>query len=226
MTLCHVLMNAMAWSKIILTYGADVISAIIFGLGCFLYIRKRIDSKYIPIIFLALSSLFCDLLSYFLVYQIKNSMPAIHLYGVLHGSCLVWFFYLNLNKSKSVLLIGGLYLGCYVLNSIFFESIWTYNVMAKVTQNILFLIMSFWFFYHIYRQESIDELEKNGIFWIVVGILFYHAGAFFSSLFALKILSGRDNLFGSWHIHNIANQIKNVLILIGIWMGRTRLQTK
>jgi hypothetical protein len=208
-------------------YGGFIMSPLIILMGWSLHYRKKYTNHYLPIIWLTMASLFCNLLALYMREEIKNNMPVFHLYGLLHGTCLLWFFYLNLNKSKAVLWIGGVYLFLYIINSAHFESIWTYNVMAKVTQNALFLGMSFWYFFFLYKSESLDELESNGIFWIVVGILFYHAGAFFSSLFAAKILSIEDgSLFGSWVIHNIASLMKDILFFVGLWMGRTRLQTR
>ena len=192
-------------------------------IGLTLHIRKKFVSNYVPIIWLALSSLFCDLLSLYLRVEIRNTMPAFHLYGLLHGICLIWFFSLNISRSRAVVWIGGVYLLFYVINSAHFEHILTYNAMAKVIQNFLFVAMSFWYFFDLYRLESKLELESHGIFWIVVGILLYHSGAFFTSLFSAKILSTDDGrLFSTWIVHNLSNLTKNILFLVGLWMGRTR----
>ena len=204
-------------------YSASAILVI----GWLLHFWKKYDQKYVPILLLFLASAGCDWLAVILKEEYKNNMPAFHLYGLLHGLILVWFFSMIIRTRKALIQIGSLYLVFYIINSAFLESIFTYNAIAKVTQNAFFIILSFWYFFDVYKYETNLELESSGIFWIVVGILIYHSGALFSSLFSAKILSGNnDRLFSTWVVHNIAGTIKNLLFLLGLWMGRTRLRTK
>lgn len=195
--------------------------------GWLLHFFRKFDLKYQPILWLLLASTLCDLLGKYLKYEYANNMPAFHLYSLLHGISLVWFFSLNIRNRNAVLQIGGTYLVLYILNSLFYENIFTYNAIAKVTQNVFFIGMSFWYFFDVYKFETNLDLQSFGIFWIVVGILIYHSGALFTSLFSAKILSMEDgSLFAQWILHNVSAIIKNILFFIGLWMGRTRLQTK
>lgn len=204
-------------------YSASAILVI----GWLLHFRKKYNLKYQPILWLLLASAGCDWFAQILKEEYRNNMPAFHLYGLLHGLCLVWFFSLNIRNRKSILQIGGIYILFYITNSAFVESIFTYPAIAKVAQNVFFIVLSFWYFFDVYKYETNLELESSGIFWIVVGILIYHSGALFTSLFSAKILSIEDNrLFSTWILHNISSIIKNLLFLLGLWMGRTRLQTK
>jgi len=175
-----------------------------------------------PIVALLIASFLSDQFALWLARTYQNSMPASHLYGFLHAVILFWFFCQVIPESKKlVIVIGASYLVLYVLNSAFNETIFTYNSLAKVVQNLTFISVAFWYFFDVYRSEDIPSLEKSGIFWAVVAIFIYHSGALFTHLLSSKILN-TGGFFGSWVIHNLFNITKNLLFGMALWISRIR----
>lgn len=191
-------------------------------LGVVLYSKKRISREYSPIIILTVVSLLCDILARWAAKEYQNNMPVSHLYSLVQALTIMWFFALSMPKvRKSINFILITYGAYYIINSILFEPLLTFNETARIIQTWIIIPLSLYYFYNLYNSESTIFLERNGRFWIVVGILFYFSGAFFTFLFSKKILSIPDTtFFGTWIIHNISNFIKNLFFTIGLWLGQ------
>lgn len=152
---------------------------------------------------------------------IRNS-PIVHFYGLMEGVLLIIFFsrLINIGKERTTVLCS-LYATLYVINSIIHENIFIFNSYARTFEALLMLCLCVVAFYNFYTKEEDIFIEKSPEFWIVIGILFYFSGAFFSFLFSTDILSKPPERLYSWVLHNISNLLKNILFAIGLWRIKT-----
>lgn len=192
--------------------------------GLWFLLRGKAPAWMKPIVFLLLTSLIADQVAAWAADEFKNNMPVFHAYAFAQAALLFWFFHKIIrNHRKTIQWIAFIYLGYSVINSIWIEPILTFNQTARIVQNILFLAISIFFFYDYYQKESTLSPEKDGTFWVVVGILTYYSGTLFTYLLSAKILSTpNDSFFGGWIIHNFSNTLKNLILFAGLWIGKMK----
>lgn len=185
---------------------------------------KKLDQRLLPIFLLVLASFLADQAGKWAAQEFQNNMPVLHAYSFTQAALLFWFFKNVLKEQKEFILASAIvYLTYFIINSIWIESILTFNQTARIIQNVLFLILTIFYFYNYYEKESTLSPEKDAIFWTVVGIFTYYSGTLFTYILSTKILStSNDTLFGGWIIHNLANTLKNLIFCIALWLGRLR----
>ena len=165
--------------------------------------------------------LFFTITSWNSIYNVAFSYP----YTLFEGLSLIAFFLFILEKRESmviVLLISYVFL--FIIDSISFEplqSILSFNPFARSFNSLLMVSLSFLYYFQIYRQEKIIELDKDPSFYFVSGLLLYFSTSFFTFLFSAEIFElTNDKIETSWFFHSISNIGKNTLLTIGIWQAR------
>jgi hypothetical protein len=204
-----------------LMYGS--ILSPLLPIGVVLATRKRLNRTFLLLLYLILLALTSDIVNTILALQKINNLPIAHVYGLLEGLFLIFFFSLILQLSKPVFvsLFSG-YGILYILNSIFNESIYTFNAYSRSAEALLMLILSVFALHIFYIREDDIFIEKSPEFWAIIAILFYFSGALFSFLLSTDMLSqSRDRFYGSWVLHNFSNVLKNVIFAIGLWKIKT-----
>jgi hypothetical protein len=109
-----------------------------------------------------------------------------------------------------------------LVNPFVWEPLNTYNSISRSLESILLIVYSSLYFYKIYQEEKIEQLEKQPEFWCVAGIVIYLAMGLFTHLLADFILSydaDKETLMTSYSFVHASNIIKNLMIASGIWIA-------
>lgn len=184
--------------------------------------RKGLDRTFIILTIAIAIALIADVANITLAFMQVNNLPVAHAYGLLEGILLITFFSYLLNwKNQTWTGVAIAYTLVYVADSIFLESIYSFNAWSRSLEALLMIglcVMAFSMFYS--REEDIF-IEKSPHFWIVIGILTYFSGALFSFLLSTDMLSqSSERFYGSWILHNFSNVLKNIIFTIGLWRIR------
>ncbi len=88
--------------------------------------------------------------------------------------------------------------------------------------NLAMIFMSLLFFYQLLNSLDIKNLLVYPNFWIVVGILIYFSGAFFTFIFAEYIAFSKDEAITSYfQIHEYFLFLQRIFLAIGLWFSKT-----
>lgn len=184
--------------------------------------RHALNRTIFIIVVLCGTALASDIISLILSKSHLNNMPVVHAYGLIDGILLITFFRYVLNwKNLTWTLVAATYAILYVADSIFLESIFSFNAWSRSMEALLMIVLCVMAFTMFYSKEEDIFIEKSPLFWIVIGILTYFSGALFSFLLSTDMLSqSSDRFYGSWILHNFSNLLKNVIFTVGLWRLR------
>lgn len=154
-----------------------------------------------------------------------NNMPLLHVYVAL-GFVLLMRFYAQILSgyiSKPFLIATTLaFLLFAIVNSIWFESWFSFNSNALTVESILLIILSLFTFNFLLDssgKERLAELSRS-VNWINSGIFFYYStsllifyfGDLFSSHFSVAL-----NRF-TWTLHALFSSVMYTCFFIGLWI--------
>lgn len=181
--------------------------------------RKGLDQTFSILLTVIATAFLFDLVNTILAFQRINNLPLAHAYGLLEGLLLIKFFDRLLEWKKSTwTAVAVTYTLLYVADSIFLESIFSFNAWSRSVEALLMIALCVMAFSMFYSKEEDIFIEKSPHFWIVIGILTYFSGALFSFLLSTDMLSqSADRFYGSWMLHNFSNLLKNVIFTVGLW---------
>ncbi|OJJ18600.1 hypothetical protein BKI52_23600 [marine bacterium AO1-C] len=155
-------------------------------------------------------------------YKIPN-LPLLHIYVIIEFALLAWMYQLYLYRFYPKYLIPIVIVGftlLSILNSIFIQTIYTFNTYARALENLLLIVFALSFFYKLLKELKIKYLEKKPIFWINTGILIYFSGSLFIFIFSNFLVTRRELNTQMWIIHAFLNIFHNVFYAIGLWLSR------
>ena len=141
----------------------------------------------------------------------------LHIYTIVDFILLSLIFKPVLPKFLSRLLLFGFPVFA-TINSIFFEHLKTENVLNRSLSAIILMFYALSFFTKTLREMKILNLEKEPLFWISVGILFYNAASFFIFLFNHYLTASRDLWFTYFGIHAIFTILLYICYTIALWV--------
>lgn len=196
------------------------------------------------VVFLAVSSLICIYkfkkldeplrnLSYFLFWNLvieiiariiseyyENNLPLLHLY-TLGEFILLSFFYkkmlekpiISQNKFLYFILGGSVFI---ILNSLFYQNIYGFNSIAKTFVQVIVIIYSVLYFYHLTEDQSLSNLKKKGWRLINSAMMIYYSGSLFVFMFGQITLNNSDVYMVFWVFNAVLNLVFQIMILWGI----------
>ena len=145
---------------------------------------------------------------------LKNNMPFFHLYNlisILFFSAIYYQLFISSFLKKLTLTLGGVTLLILLLyNSNIFE----YPSVSNTALSIFLIILSLIYFYQLLNPQEFVHIEKQALFWINAGVLFYSAVNIF--LFMLLDRIPKDDQHNYYMIHSVTNIIANILYSIGL----------
>jgi len=184
-----------------------------------LYNYRRLDSTLRLMALFCLLSIIPDLVGLITTYLniVYNSLFLIHLFDIM---ATVFFtliyqraFYKPIFK-KMTLIFGITALLALIFNVIFVESIWSYPSVSNTILSVLLIILSLVYFYELLSRQEFTYIEKQGMFWINSGVLFYYAITIF--LFMLyKKMSDADRP-NYYMMQSVMNIIANLIFSVGL----------
>ncbi|MDO3626544.1 hypothetical protein [Mucilaginibacter sp. BT774] len=142
------------------------------------------------------------------LFHLFDMMAAIFFTLIYHRA-----FYKSLFK-KMTLIFGITSVAAMIFNVIFVESIWSYPSVSNTLLSVLLIILSLVYFYQLLSRQEFTYIEKQGMFWINSGVLFYYAITIFLFMLYKKINDAdRSNYY---MMQSVMNIIANLLYSIGL----------
>jgi len=183
-----------------------------------LYNYKNLD-KVLKIagIFFLVAFLIDIILELMTTMGVVNNMPMIHLFiviNILFFTAIYYYAFFKPSVKKAVIVLAALALLIVVFNIIFVEGIWEYPSLSITVLSVLLICFSLAYFYQLLNRQEFIHIEKQGLFWINSGVLFYFAINIF--LFMLFKQFSQDEKQEYYMIHSTSNIIANILYTVGL----------
>lgn len=126
-------------------------------------------------------------------------------------------FFIGSTRGWTLALIGscGLLFSC-IITSVGNEEI---HASIRIVNALMFIVFSILYFIRIVKENNWNDRSTSELL-IVSGLLFYFSASLFTFLpdsLAIKLFV---QLKTSWFFQAMSNTVKNVMIAVGIWMGR------
>lgn len=146
-----------------------------------------------------------------------NSLFLIHLFDIMA----VIFFTLIYQRAfykpvfkKMTLIFGITSFAALIFNVIFIESIWSYPSVSNTILSVFLIILSLIYFYELLSRQEFTYIEKQGMFWINSGVLFYYAITIFLFMMYMKINYADRSTY--YMMQSVMNIIANLLFSVGL----------
>ncbi|MEQ9007226.1 MAG: hypothetical protein RLP12_05040 [Ekhidna sp.] len=196
-------------------------------LGCAIYagfIYKQLRKELRLIAWFILLSGAIELSSTLLWYIKINNFPLLHLY-VLAGFVILIFFYDSILRgfiSRKVFLALGVSFTVYtIINSVAFQTIYTFNSNALVVQAILVIILSLstniLLLNDIVKEQRLELISSLN--WINSGLFIYYTSSlliFYFGDYLTKNFSPTINQY-TWAFHTMFSTVMYICFFIGLW---------
>lgn len=163
-----------------------------------------------------------NLAAILLSYRGINNLPLLHLLTVCELFFLLSYFSRLFTQRISVVLkyVCGLSVLFTLVNSIWFQSIYSFNSYARGLEAIIIILVSLLYFINVPEKErTASEMA------IVSGLLLYYAGSFFLYLFSNSLKAGYRFSTIIWNVNAALAIILYILITIGIIKCSRRMTT-
>jgi hypothetical protein len=146
-----------------------------------------------------------------------NNLHIIRLFLVF---CLLFFaaIYYNAFFSRvlknTVIILSAIVLLIMIINVAFVDAIKDYPALSHTVLNIVLIFFSLAYFYQLLSRQEFVHIEKQGLFWINAGVLFYFSiNIFLFMLFSRIIQAGQQDYL---MIQAVTNIIANLLYTVGL----------
>jgi len=186
-----------------------------------LFLWKFANSKEKIFIYYIFAIGFFELLSRFLLAILNgNNLPGLHLYTLVQFVLMTLFFNACLKELSSWfkykwILTGGV-IGI-IVNSMFFQPIFTFNSYSKSLVEIYIIIMSIVLFVLFIKDKSHDQLNMKASLSFVSAVFMNSSVSFIIFMYSHEIIEMKKSL--SYIIHNVRlaiNYISLFLIIYGM----------
>jgi len=157
-----------------------------------------------------------------------NNLPLLHIYTFCTGLSLLMFYHFILRKYVSSSILAWLavaYALFSVLDSLFFEDLFTFNSLALTVLSVLIIILSLSTF-NLFLIDSVKAEQReriNGLLWINSGLFVYFSTNLLLYYFGDQLM---DALFPAdvgrmaWIPHMFFIVIMYICFFIGLWKSR------
>ena len=165
----------------------------------------------------------CDYTGRVLSVKGITNMPVIHVYNVLIGTIICYYYARVLRLGKIKVLIRWLFFFFLFVSAFEFfyrQGYLTFNTVATWTINVLTIFFTLVWFYQVFFSEAQKHLTKLPEFWVNVGFFFYFGSTMVLTLFSEMILytGGNHELtMKLWPIQLVTNVLFNLIILRAVW---------
>jgi hypothetical protein len=181
---------------------------------------KRLDqSLKIVFLFLVVNGLTNVIAKLLAVAQVTN-LPALHVYTVIELWILLLFYRSILNDiglSRFIPIIIIAFFVVSVINTLFFQSIFTYNSYTRSLEAILIILFAI--IYFIKRLDKVEQSAKGTAIAIInSALLFYFSGALI--LFIVSNVIVTDIKLGAaiWNVHATLVLLMYILFAVALYI--------
>ena len=154
----------------------------------------------------------------------KNNLPLLHVYVPVGFGLLACFYQALLDEfiNKRIIAITVLLFFCFsVANTIFYQSIFTFNSVALTVEAILIIILSiFTFIVHLnHRIHLTKQPSSQSINWINSALFIYYSSTlliFYFGDYIMRFRSVHASAY-TWMLHSFSSVVMYCCFLIGLW---------
>ena len=176
--------------------------------------------------FFYLSALF-DLAGVITFYNKVNNLPLFHLFTLIELLFFGWLYqraFTNVLLKRIVAVLTVL-LGIFTVgDSLFLESIWTFNSISATVESVYLIVLSLLLFRQLLLQNEVMFLDRHPLFWLNSGVLLYFAGNLFVFMLQHVIAGSAQKGYVYGIVHSAINILANLLFGIAL-LCRPRLPT-
>jgi len=195
---------------------------------CFVY-RKKLNTPFRRLFYFLILNLIIEILAFTFMQFKQNNLPLLHLY-TLGEFILFSYFYMSLINKPALIknafryfVIGGCLL--ILLNSIFLQSIYTFNTFAKTAVQVTIIAYAVLYFYNLVENSSFSTAVSKSLRLVNSAILIYYSGSLFIFMYGKFSLINVEGYVVFWAFNAILNFIFQLLILLGLWKAFFRKKT-
>lgn len=167
-------------------------------------------------------NLVIEISSRILFNQSLNNLPLLHIYTLAEFVCLSYFFSLLIPKpqlygKKFFYFCLGVVL-LIVLNSIFLQSIYTFNSYAKTLVQSLIILYAILYFYNLSGEIDNNNPYQQALRLINSALIVYYSGSLFIFMFSNSFLLSKVQMNAGFWIFNAGLYLAyQLLVLISVW---------
>ena len=176
---------------------------------------------------LVLVTLLVEVISRILWYKKINNLPIYHFYTVIEFLLILNVYKEPLRKVfdvKYLVIIGVGFTGFAILNTIFFQDLFTFNSNVTTLMGLLVVVFALSYFYALLKEVKYSALETNPMFWINSGFLIYFSSnliLFYMNNSLFKEVSEASLIL--WGLHAIVNIVLTIFYTIALWVRPKKL---
>jgi len=203
------------------TYVPDLV-LLVLGINmvfCFIY-RTKLTTPFRWLFYFLIWNFIIEVLALVFMKLGMNNLPLLHIY-TLGEFILFSFFYKSLLHKPVVLkkvfpyLVGAIVL-LIVLNSVFIQSIYTFNTYAKSAVQIIIIGFAILYFYNLIENRSLSQKKAKGLRLVNSAVIIYYSGSLFVFMYGFSIDVSKPYIM-LWAFNATLNLIFQLLILKGLW---------
>lgn len=158
-------------------------------------------------------------LGLFLTMQLveRNNYPILRIFilvSMLFFTAIYYYAFIKTTLQKTIIILGLTAFLISIFNLFFVEGIWEYPSIANTILSVLLICFSLAYFYQLLNRQEFIHIEKQGLFWINAGVLFYYAINTFLFMLFKQLLNTHQE--GYYMINNVTNIIANILFTVGL----------
>jgi hypothetical protein len=149
--------------------------------------------------------------------NVRNNMPVIHIFivaNILFFAAIYYHAFFKTALKKTIIVLAAFAMLIVIFNIVFIEGIWQYPSVSITVLSVLLICFSLAYFYQLLNRQEFIHIEKQSLFWINAGVLFYFAINIF--LFMLFKQISDQHKKDYYVIHNTTNIIANILFTVGL----------
>jgi hypothetical protein len=199
----------------------DNIFALISGISGFfpvlatVYNYKHLDRVLkIAALYFLISSTFDPVMWLMSESGTKNNMQVIHLNILVSLIFYTLIYYVLFNKPILKKITLALAFITFALMLYFNNNMNEYPTVSNTSLSVSLIILSLIYFYKLLNPLKYIDIEKQGLFWINAGVLFYSSVNIFLFMLLTQIpINDRHNYY---IINSITNIIANILFSVGL----------
>lgn len=187
---------------------------------------KKLDLPFRRLFYFLLLNFTIELFAFIFPYLGWNNLPLLHLYTLGEFIAFSYFYKSLLVKPKSfqryflmVISIGSLLIIC---NSIFVQSIFKFNTIAKGGVQVILIGYAVMYFYNLIEDRQINERRAKSVRLINSAVIIYYSGSLFIFMFSRFSFGNEDLYVIFWIFNSFLNLSFHVLIFTALWTAFLR----
>jgi hypothetical protein len=148
---------------------------------------------------------------------VRNNYPILRIFiliSMLFFTAIYYHAFIKTTLQKTIIILGLTAFLISIFNLFFVEGIWEYPSIANTILSVLLICFSLAYFYQLLNRQEFIHIEKQGLFWVNAGVLFYYAINTFLFMLFKQLLNTHQE--GYYMINNVTNIIANILFTVGL----------